>query len=73
MQIQQLCRRNLQRCLLALLTATLAYCPLHLLEMLVITGLEKEIKRLTDLKELFTCVAHSLLSERIISILCTNQ
>jgi hypothetical protein len=37
-QIQQLRRRNLQRCLLALSTATLTYRPLHLLEMLVIVS-----------------------------------
>jgi hypothetical protein len=51
-QIQQLHRRNPQRCLLALSTAALAYRPLHLLEIHVLAGLQKEITHLADLQRI---------------------
>jgi hypothetical protein len=49
-QIQQLRCRYSQRCFHTLSIATLAHRPLHLLEMQVVAGLQKEITRLEDLK-----------------------
>lgn len=49
-QIQRLRRRDHQRCLLTLSIAVVAYRPLHLLELQVVAGLQKDIKRLVDLE-----------------------
>jgi hypothetical protein len=49
-QIHQLQRQYPQRCFLTLSIATLAYRPLHLLEMQTVAGLQKDIRGLADLK-----------------------
>jgi hypothetical protein len=49
-QIRQLRRQYPQYCFLTLSIATLAYRPLHLLEMHTVAGLQKDIRGLIDLK-----------------------
>jgi hypothetical protein len=51
-QIQQLKRNHPKFCCLILSTATLAYRPLHLLEIWILAGLEKEILHMADLERM---------------------
>jgi hypothetical protein len=62
-QIQHLGSRNFQRCLLALSAAAVAYRPLHLLEMQVVTGLKNKIVRLVDMEGVI-CMCSSFLTIR---------
>jgi NACHT domain-containing protein len=51
-QIQQLEYDYPQLCLLTLATAALTYCPLHMLEIRLLAGLQEEIPNLEDLERI---------------------
>jgi hypothetical protein len=53
-QIQELEYDNPQLCILILATATLAYRPLHVLELRPLTGLQEEIPDLQDLERIIS-------------------
>src|SRR5467141_3786172 len=50
--IQQLQRQYSQRCLCALSVVTLAYQPLHMREIHVVTGLQEKVRNLEDLERI---------------------